>query len=141
MCSNINSFGIGLSRHPAVMFLNTNKSERNIRRIIQGNRRKCGMAGISLMQECVIHKGPGRDIDRDAVNILIVLLLTGRYDTVVVENLADITADESDLAEFMCDAAGIGVGFFELSTMQYYMYDTAGYFTDKESILGRRITE
>lgn len=52
-------------------------------------------------------------------------LITGRYDTVIVKNMADITADKSDLREFMRDAYNVGVVFFELSTMQYYMYDTA----------------
>ena len=84
------------------------------------------------MNETVINKGPNRDIDRDAVNMLITRLLSGRYDTVVVEKMTDITADESDLEEFMHDAANIGVGFFELSTMQYHMYDTTVRPADKE---------
>ncbi len=115
---------VGVFMHPALMFMNSNKSESNIRSIIRQNRQKCSMAGIALLDECIINKGPDRDIDRDAVNILIARLLSGRYDTVVVENLADITADKSDLEEFMRDAASIGVGFFELSTMQYHMHDT-----------------
>ena len=73
-----------------------------------------------------------RDIDRDAVNMLITRLITGQYDTVVVENMTDITADESDLEEFMYDAANIGVGFFELSTMQYHIYDLTNGSADKE---------
>lgn len=40
------------------------------------------------------NKEPNRDIDRDAVNMLINRLITGQYDTVVVENMTDITADE-----------------------------------------------
>ena len=124
MCSNVKSFEVGLPRHPAVMFMNSNKSESNLRRIIQENRQKCSVAGIALMNETIINKGPDRDIDRDAVNMLITRLITGQYDTVVVENMSDITADESDLKEFMHDAANIGVGFFELSTMQYHIYDT-----------------
>ncbi|MBD5459050.1 MAG: hypothetical protein HDR27_10835 [Lachnospiraceae bacterium] len=112
----------GLPAHPAVMFINSNKSEDNIRKILQENSRKCGRAGITLMYECVVSKGPDRDIDRDAVNMLITLLISGKYDTVAVEKLSDITGDEADLEEFMRDAAGIGVGFFELSTMQYHMY-------------------
>lgn len=110
--------------HPAVMFMNSNKSESNIRSIIQQNRQKCSMAGITLMNETIAN----RDIDRDAVNMLI----TGQYDTVVVENMTDITADESDLEEFMYDAANIGVGFFELSTMQYHIYDLTNGSADKE---------
>ena len=57
--------------------------------------------------------------------MLITRLITGQYNTVVVENMVDITNDKSDLEEFMRDAANIGVGFFELSTMQYYIYDTS----------------
>lgn len=132
MCSNVKSFNVGLLVHPAVMFMNSNKSETNIRQLIQENRQKCSMAGIKLMNECIINKGPDRDIDRDAVNMLITLLITGQYDTVVVENMTDITEDESDLEEFMCDAANVGVGFFELSTMQYYIYEETEPLTDKE---------
>ena len=102
MCSNVKSFEVGVLVHPAVMFMNSNKSESNIRQLIQKNRQKCSMAGIALMNETI-----------------------GQYDTVVVENMTDITADESDLDEFMHDAANIGVGFFELSTMQYHIYDLA----------------
>lgn len=122
MCSNVRTFDAGLPRYAAVMFMNSNKSESSIRRIMQQNSQKCRMAGIALTDECIISKGPDRDIDRDAVNMLITQLLTGRYDTVVVENMTDLTADGSDLKEFMYDAACIGVGFFELSTMQYHMY-------------------
>lgn len=132
MCSNVKSFDVGLLVHPAVMFMNSNKSEGNIRQLIQENRQKCSMAGIKLMNECIINKGPDRDIDRDAVNMLITLLITGQYDTVVVEKLSDITSDESDLEEFMCDAANVGVGFFELSTMQYHIYEETEPSTDKE---------
>ena len=132
MCSNVKSFEVGLPRRPAIMFMNSNKSESNIRNIIQENRQKCRMAGIALMNETIVNKGPDRDIDRDAVNMLITRLITGQYDTVVVENMTDITADESDLEEFMYDAANIGVGFFELSTMQYHIYDTTKSPADKE---------
>ena len=132
MCSNVKSFELGLLVHPAVMFMNSNKSESNIRQIIQQNRQKCSMAGIALMNEAIINKGPNRDIDREAVNMLITRLISGQYDTVVVESMADITADESDLDEFMHDAANVGVGFFELSTMQYHIYDLAKCPADKE---------
>ena len=81
------------------------------------------MAGIALMNETIVNKGADRDIDRDAVNMLIARLITGQYDTVVVEKMTDITSDMSDLEEFMRDAANIGIGFFELSTMQYHIYD------------------
>ncbi len=132
MYSNVKSVAVGALVHPAVMFMNSNKSESNIRQLIQENRQKCSMAGIALMNEAIINKGPNRDIDRDAVNMLITRLISGQYDTVVVENMADITADESDLEEFMHDAANIGIGFFELSTMQYHMYDTTKCPPDKE---------
>ena len=85
MCSNVKSFEVGLPRRPAIMFMNSNKSESNIRNIIQENRQKCRMAGIALMNETIVNKGPDRDIDRDAVNMLIASLITGQYDTVVVE--------------------------------------------------------
>lgn len=111
MCSNVKSFEVGLLVHPAIMFMNSNKSESNIRQLIQQNRQKCSMEGIVLMNETIVNKGPNRDIDRDAVNMLITRPISGQYDTVVVENMADITADESDLEEFMHDAANIGIGF------------------------------
>lgn len=112
MYSNVKSVTAGVLMHPAVMFMNSNKSESNIRRLIQQNRQKCSMVGIALMNETIVNKGPNRDIDRDAVNMLITRLITGQYDTIVVENMTDITADESDLEEFMYDAANIGVVFF-----------------------------
>lgn len=132
MNSNVKSFDVGLLVHPAIMFMNSNKSESNIRQTIQQNRQKCSVAGIALMNETIVNKGPNRDIDRDAVNMLITRLISGQYDTVIVENMADITADESDLEEFMHDAANIGVGFFELSTMKYHMYDTTKCPANKE---------
>ena len=132
MCSNVKSVTAGVLMHPAVMFMNSNKSESNIRRLIQQNRQKCSMAGIALLNETIVNKGPYRDIDRDAVNMLITRLITGQYDTIVVENMTDITADESDLEEFMYDAANIGVVFFELSTMQYQSSNLAMCPADKE---------
>ena len=132
MCSNVKSFEVGVLVHPAVMFMNSNKSESNIRSIIQRNRQKCSVAGIALMNETIVNKGLNRDIDRDAVNMLITRLITGQYDTVVVENMTDITADKSDLEEFIYDAANIGVGFFEISTMQYHIYDLTKCPADKE---------
>ena len=125
MNSNVKSVAAGVLVNPAIMFINSNKSEDNICQLIQVNRRKCNMAGIKLMNETIVNKGPNRDIDREAVNMLITRLITGQYNTVVVENMLDITNDKSDLEEFMRDAANIGVGFFELSTMQYYIYDTS----------------
>ena len=135
MCSNVKSFEVGLPRRPAIMFMNSNKSESNIRNIIQENRQKCRMAGIALMNETIVNKGPDRDIDRDAVNMLIASLITGQYDTVVVEKMTDITSDMSDLEEFMRDAANIGIGFFELSTMQYHIYDLTKCPADMEKAI------
>ena len=135
MCSNVKSVTAGVLMHPAVMFMNSNKSESNIRRLIQQNRQKCSMAGIALMNETIVNKGPYRDIDRDAVNMLITRLITGQYDTIVVENMTDITADESDLEEFMYDAANIGVVFFELSTMQYHICNLSKCPADKERLI------
>lgn len=112
-------------KHSAIIFINSNKAEKNINKIIQENRPKFNAAGIIFIDKCIVSKGPNRDIDRDAINVLINALITGLYDTVVVKNMTDITADKSDLKEFMRDAYNVGVSFFELSTMQYYMYDTA----------------
>ena len=112
----------GVQMPAAILFMNSNKSESNIRRKVAKTREKCISHGIMLGHDVVINKGPDRDIDRDAVNLLISFLLTGRYDLVAVDKLADITEDVSDLEEFMKDAAGIGIGFLELSTMDFYMY-------------------
>ncbi len=111
----------GVNLPAAVLFMNSNKSERNIRKKVAKTREKCLSHGIMLGHDVVINKGPDRDIDRDAVNLLISFLLTGQYDMVAVDKLTDITEDVSDLEEFMKDAANIGVGFLELSTMNFYM--------------------
>lgn len=105
-----------------ILLMNSNKSERNIRKKVAKTREKCMSYGIVLGHDVVINKGPDRDIDRDAVNLLISFLLTGQYDMVVVDRLTDITEDVSDMEEFMKDASKTGVGFLELSTMNYYMY-------------------
>lgn len=60
----------------------------------QQNRQKCSMAGVALMNEAIINKGSNRDIHREAINMLITRLNSGRYDTVVVKNMSDITADK-----------------------------------------------
>lgn len=112
----------GVQMPAAIFFMNSNKSERNIRKKVAKTREKCLSHGIVLGHDVVINKGPDRDIDRDAVNLLISFLLTGQYDMVVVDKLTDITEDVSDMEEFMRDAAKIGVGFLELSTMDYYEY-------------------
>ena len=102
----------------AILFMNSNKSERNIRKKVAKTREKCMSHGIVLGHDVVINKGPDRDIDRDAVNLLITFLLDGEYQIIVVDKLTDITSDLSDLEEFLNDAAAIGVSVFELSTMQ-----------------------
>lgn len=135
MYQNERDIYVGLLMHPAVMFMNSNKSASNVNRIIQENRQKCSEAGLSLQNECIVNKGPNRDIDREAVNMLITLLLTGQYDTVVVENMDDITVDKSDLEEFIRDCAKIGVGFFELSTMQYHMYKDHSILSDNNTLI------
>ena len=102
----------------AILFMNSNKSERNIRKKVAKAREKCMSQGIVLGHDVVINKGPDRDIDRDAVNMLITFLLDGEYQMIVVDKLTDLTSDLSDLEEFLNDAAAIGVSVFELSTMQ-----------------------
>lgn len=109
---------VGVKMPTAILFMNSNKSERNIRKKVTKTREKCMTHGIMLGHDVVINKGPDRDIDRDAVNMLITFLLDGKYQMIVVDKLTDITNDLSDLEEFLKDAAAIGVSVFELSTMQ-----------------------
>ncbi len=108
----------GVKMPAAILFMNSNKSERNIRKKVDETREKCMEYGIVLGHDVVINKGPDRDIDRDAVNMLIAFLLDGEYQVVVADKLTDLTSDLSDLEEFLNDAATIGVSVFELSTMQ-----------------------
>lgn len=108
----------GVKLPTAILFMNSNKSERNIRKKVAKAREKCMSQGIVLGHDVVINKGPDRDIDRDAVNMLITFLLDGEYQMIVVDKLTDLTSDLSDLDEFLNDAAAIGVSVFELSTMQ-----------------------
>ena len=108
----------GVKLPTAILFMNSNKSERNIRKKVAKTREKCMSHGIVLGHDVVINKGPDRDIDRDAVNMLITFLLDGEYKMIVVDKLTDLTSDLSDLEEFLNDAAAIGVSVFELSTMQ-----------------------
>jgi len=111
---------------PAVLFVNSNKAEHNLRKIIKEIRRECRPYGIELLHECIVNKGPDRDIDRDAVNMLISLLITGEYKIVVVNKMTDLTTNLFDLDEFMKDASEIGVRFFELSTKQFYFHTYSG---------------
>lgn len=109
---------VGVKLPTAILFMNSNKSERNIRKKVAKTREKCMSHGIVLGHDVVINKGPDRDIDRDAVNMLITFLLDGKYQMIVVDKLTDLTSDLSDLEEFLNDAAASGVSVFELSTMQ-----------------------
>ncbi len=113
---------VGENFPSAILFMNSNKSEKNIRKKVAKTREKCLSHGIILGRDVVICKGPDRDVDHDAVNLLISFLLTGQYDLVAVDKLTDLTEDVSDMEELMKDAAKIGVGFLELSTMDYYEY-------------------
>ena len=108
----------GVKMPTGILFMNSNKSERNIRKKVAKTREKCLTHGIILGHDVVINKGPDRDIDREAVNMLITFLLDGEYQLIVVDKLTDITPDLSDLEEFLKDAAAIGVSVFELSTMK-----------------------
>ena len=74
---------------------------------------------LSWGHDVVINKGPDRDIDRDAINMLISFLLEGEYQVIVVDRLTDLTNDLSDLEELLKDAERVGVKVFELSTMQF----------------------
>lgn len=102
----------------AILFMNSNKSERNIRKKVAKIREKCRTCGIVLGHDVIINKGPDRDIDRDAINMLIKMLLDGKYQLIVVDKLTDLSNDLSDLEEFLKDAGAIGVKVFEISTMQ-----------------------
>lgn len=101
-----------------ILLMNANKSERNICKKVDKIREKCMEHGIVLGHGVVINKDPDRDIDRDAVNMLITFLLDGEYQMIVVDKLTDLTSDLSDLEEFLNDASAIGVSVFEFSTMQ-----------------------
>jgi len=107
---------------PAVLFMNSNKAEFNLRKIIKEIRRECRQYGIELQHECIVNKGSDKDIDREAVNMLISLLITGKYKIVVVNKMTDLTPNVFDLDEFTKDASDIGVCFFELSTKQFYFH-------------------
>ena len=119
MCDFKRNFGEAEGTMPsAILFMNSNKSERNIRKKIAKTREKCLTHGIVLGHDVVINKGPDRDIDRDAINMLISFLLEGEYQVIVVDRLTDLTNDLSELEEFLKDAERVGVKVFELSTMQ-----------------------
>lgn len=109
---------IGIELPAAILFMNSNKSERNIRKKVARIRENCMSYGIVLGHDVVVSKGPDRDIDRAAINTLILLLLDGKYQMIAVNKLTDITADISDLETFLNDAAAIGVSVLELSSMQ-----------------------
>ncbi len=106
----------------AIMFMNSNKSGRNISKKVEKVREKCVFRGINVGNDIVVSKGPNRDIDRPAINALISLVLRRGYKVVVVDKLTDITTDIYDLETFLDDAAYAGVKVFEISTMQYRRY-------------------
>lgn len=106
-----------------ILLLNSNKSECNICRKAAKAKEKCRSRGIFLEHDVIVCKGPDRDINRDAINMLILKLISGQYEVVVVEKLSDLTNDISDLHEFMKDAAPIGVCFYELSSKCFYCCD------------------
>ena len=106
----------------AIMFMNSNKSGRNISKKVEKVREKCFFRGINVGNDIVVSKGPDRDIDRPAVNMLISLILRQGYKVIVVDKLRDITTDIYDLETFLEDAAYAGVKVFELSSMQYRRY-------------------
>ena len=81
----------------AILLMNSNKSEKNIRKKVAKTREKCLSHGIILGHDVVICKGPDRDVDRDAVNLLISFLMTGQYDMVALDKLTDLTEDVSDM--------------------------------------------
>lgn len=137
MCNiGIMSGNAGVQMPAAVLFMNSNKSERNICKKVAKIREKCLSHGIILGHDVIINKEPDRDIDRDAINMLISLLVDREYELVVVDKLTDLTTDLSDLEEFLKDAAAVGVSVFELSTMQVrsHVYleggRDCGYLTD-----------
>ncbi len=113
MCHNRISTITGGMDIPAVLFMNSNKSEQNARKIVAEDRLACCYVGIAWKHEVIVNKGANRDIDREAVNILVSLLVTRQCEVFVVEKLSDLTNDASDLEEFMRDAAQIGGCFYE----------------------------
>lgn len=46
--------------------------------------------GIALGHDVIVNKSSDRDIARDAVNMLISLLLDKKYELIVVEKLTDL---------------------------------------------------
>lgn len=107
---------------PAILFINSNKSEHSLEKKIAKIRKKVSLWGIALQYEAVISKGPDRDIDRDEINMLIALLLTGKYELIAVNRITDLTDDLYDLNEFMKDTSEIGIRILELSTMRILSY-------------------
>lgn len=117
---------------PAVLFMNSNKAEYNLRKIIKEIRRECSSFGIELQHECIVNKGPDRDIDREAVNMLTSLLISGEYKIIVVNKMTDLTTNLFDLDEFIKDVSEIGVRLFELTTKQFYFHTYSGKTSEEE---------
>lgn len=85
----------GVKLPTAILFMNSNKSERNIRKKVAKAREKCMSQGIVLGHDVVINKGPDRDIDRD-----------GR----IIENMGKV--DKDTLAR-ITEAVQVQVGVFD----------------------------
>lgn len=102
----------------AVVFMNSNKMQRNIYRKIVKIRYKCFSHGIILEYDVIINKRENRDIDRDAFNMLISLFPYRMYQMIVKDKLLDPTTDIFVLKEFLNDIFVIGVSVVEFKNMQ-----------------------
>jgi len=100
----------------AVFFMNTNKAECNAAAIAEQVKKICKPYGMNVCA-LITSKGPERDIDREEINKLIAVIMQEQFEIVVVKDMTDLTNNLDDLEEFMKDAAGQGIRFFELSTM------------------------
>lgn len=128
------------------MYYNITESGRRIKNL----RKSRGLTqeafadkvGLSYRSIADIERGyRGTSIDAlIVINMLISLMITGKYEIVVVNKMKDLTDDLSDLNEFMKDTFAIGVHFFELSTMQFHFqaYSDKGYGKERPN-LGWRI--
>ena len=106
----------GMEVKSAVFFMNTNKAECNAAAIAEQVKKICKPYGMNVCA-LITSKGPERDIDREEINKLIAVIMQEQFEIVVVKDMTDLTNNLDDLEEFMKDAAGLGIRFFELSTM------------------------
>lgn len=100
--------------------MNSNKSERNICKKVTEIRADYYSQGIDVGYEVIVSKGSDRDIDREAITMLINQILLENCDLILVNKATDLTTDLSDLEEFVRYVAEIGVSVFELSTGKFY---------------------